>query len=289
MAKADVWMPLYVGDYLRDTPRFGAAEHGAYLMLIMALWIDGELPDDDEELCRIARCKPAEWRKIRQKIAGFFAISGGVWRHTKVDRVKADAVGRADAAEAKARRAAEARWSREKTGPGDASSIAPSNARRMPQALPGAVLEQCPKPSPSSVPSEQASETPDGRAWREAVALLTASGGMKESAARALFGKLLRDNKLAPSRMLGSLATAYALGTQDPQAYLTAAARRLASGGGDAKAAINVTEWTHDVWRAALAGFDQGGRWDDGTMGPRPGLPGCLVPPDLMVERRAAA
>ena len=47
------WMPLYVADYLANTGRLSAAEHGAYLLLIMQYWT-GRLPDDDTQLARIA-------------------------------------------------------------------------------------------------------------------------------------------------------------------------------------------------------------------------------------------
>jgi uncharacterized protein YdaU (DUF1376 family) len=75
-------MPLYVADYLRDTRKLTAAEHGAYLLLIMEYWTSGELPDDDRQLARIASMTPAEWRKARPNVQPFF-VDG--WKHKRID------------------------------------------------------------------------------------------------------------------------------------------------------------------------------------------------------------
>lgn len=76
------WMPLYVADYRADTAHLSAAEHGAYLLLIMHYWQTGSLPIDDEPLARIACMKPAEWRKARLTIAAFFTAE---WKHKRID------------------------------------------------------------------------------------------------------------------------------------------------------------------------------------------------------------
>lgn len=291
MAKADAWMPLWIGDYRRDTSRLTLAEHGAYLLLLMDSWTNGPPADDDAELCRILGCQPAEWRKIRQKIARFFTISGGVWHHKRVASEKAGAEERSGKAAAKARLAAEARWAREKGGEEPAGPMPQAMLQALPEAMPEDVLEQCPPPVTYSVPTEQASgETPDKRAWREAVALLTASGRMKEAAARSFFGKLLRDHKLAPYRLLPSITSADLKGTPDPQAYLRAAARRIATEAAPSgKPAPNVANWSADIWRAALEGYRQSGRWDAETMGPTPDEPGCWAPANVVEDWRAAA
>lgn len=75
-------MPLYVADYLRDTRKLTAAEHGAYLLLIMEYWTAGGLPDDDRQLARIASMGPAEWKRARANIEGFFHDG---WRHKRLD------------------------------------------------------------------------------------------------------------------------------------------------------------------------------------------------------------
>lgn len=40
---------------------------------------DGSLPDDDKLLARIARMRPAQWRKVRPTMARFFVIRDGKW------------------------------------------------------------------------------------------------------------------------------------------------------------------------------------------------------------------
>lgn len=76
------WMPLYVGDYLRDTRRLNAAEHGAYLLLIMEYWQAGHLPDDDVLLARIGCMSDREWKRAKPIIGPFFDEG---WRHKRID------------------------------------------------------------------------------------------------------------------------------------------------------------------------------------------------------------
>lgn len=110
MSKPDAWMPLFIGDYLGDTTRFNATQHGAYLLLIMDYWRNGPPPDDDDVLATAARCKPAEWKRIRASIADKFVIADGVWRHKRIDEELGDATERSSKAEEKARRGASAKW-----------------------------------------------------------------------------------------------------------------------------------------------------------------------------------
>lgn len=76
-------MPLYVADYLRDTRKLTPAEHGAYLLLIMEYWTSGGLPGDDRQLARVVGMSPAEWRKAKPNVQGFF---GNDWQsHKRID------------------------------------------------------------------------------------------------------------------------------------------------------------------------------------------------------------
>lgn len=75
-------MPLYIADYRADTAHLSAAQHGAYLLLIMHYWTTGGLPDDDGALARIACMTAAEWRKHRPVIAALFSPG---WKHKRIE------------------------------------------------------------------------------------------------------------------------------------------------------------------------------------------------------------
>ena len=88
MSGADKFMPMFWGDYARDTGHLNNAGHGAYLMLIKHYWCSARpLPDDDAQLWRIACCDSlGAWKKLRAAIEPFFHVAGGLWRHNRVDR-----------------------------------------------------------------------------------------------------------------------------------------------------------------------------------------------------------
>lgn len=72
MKNTDAWMPLFIADYLADTPHLSAVEHGAYLLLLMCQWRMGALPDDDKQLARMARCSLKQWQSIAPTVRAFF-------------------------------------------------------------------------------------------------------------------------------------------------------------------------------------------------------------------------
>jgi uncharacterized protein YdaU (DUF1376 family) len=123
-----VWMPFYVGDYLRDTRRLSTVEHGAYLLLIMEYWTQGGLPDDDKKLARIAGLSLDEWTDIRDNIADLFQPA---WQHKRIDAELAKAAARSDSAKEKANR----RW--------QSQGNPPDNADAMPQHMPQQSQSTC--------------------------------------------------------------------------------------------------------------------------------------------------
>lgn len=76
-------MPLYVADYLADTAHLSAAESGAYLHLIMHYWIKGGLPNDHQQLAKIARMSLKLFNRSVPVLAPFF---GPNWTHKRIDQ-----------------------------------------------------------------------------------------------------------------------------------------------------------------------------------------------------------
>ena len=92
--KTDAWMPLWIGDYLADTMHLTAAQHGAYLLLLMAHWRRPEgLPADADFLAATARMTREQWLSEAKACLAFFTERDGVLTHKRVveERAKAQA------------------------------------------------------------------------------------------------------------------------------------------------------------------------------------------------------
>jgi uncharacterized protein YdaU (DUF1376 family) len=72
-------MQFYVGDYIQKTMHLTTEQHGAYMLLLMALWNGGaSLPNDAARLARITRVSPKRWPMIWAEIASFFTVTDGL-------------------------------------------------------------------------------------------------------------------------------------------------------------------------------------------------------------------
>lgn len=103
------WMPLDIDDYMADTLHLSAAEHGAYMLLIMRYWKDGGLPSDERMIQRYSRLTIDQWTESRDVIAAFF---GEGWRHKRIDAE----LEKAAAIIEKRRAAADAKHAKSKSG-----------------------------------------------------------------------------------------------------------------------------------------------------------------------------
>jgi uncharacterized protein YdaU (DUF1376 family) len=136
--KTDIWMPLYIGDYLGDTMHLSTEQHGAYLLLIMAYWKNhGPIPDTDAWLSQATGMHDA-WSKHKEEIAKFFTIQAGLWHHKRIDAELAKAEKNSSSRSNAARTAANARHSKRASRIPDAPLT--HNQRK---------TEAVPSPSPS--------------------------------------------------------------------------------------------------------------------------------------------
>ncbi len=152
------WMPLYIGDYLRDTRRLSTLEHGAYLLLIMEYWTVGSLPTDDRQLARIAGLSIGEWTDIQPIIKTFFTDD---WKHARIDRELAEAEANFEKRSAAAKAAVAAREAKK--------ANRSSHGYRDDDRSDDPIDIHSPSPSPSSLRSES-SHPSDVRSAQEPVA-----------------------------------------------------------------------------------------------------------------------
>jgi len=79
-------MPIYTGDYLRDTRHLTPQKHGVYLLLLMHCWDQkGPLPLDEQECAGIANCRSSdEIEAIRYILGKYFVRMDDGWYNTRM-------------------------------------------------------------------------------------------------------------------------------------------------------------------------------------------------------------
>ncbi|RJO72831.1 MAG: DUF1376 domain-containing protein [Myxococcales bacterium] len=148
MKKPDIWMPLYIGDYLADTIGLSHAQHGAYLLAIMAYWRKGG-PLSEAEAQAIMGSEAAS-------LARFFNITDDGWSHSRIDSELASAETRREKKSQAGRKGNAVRYNCDSTDTSTGSqcdSTAIANPRSSPSPSPS------PSPSQSEPQSVLASQT----------------------------------------------------------------------------------------------------------------------------------
>jgi uncharacterized protein YdaU (DUF1376 family) len=135
---APAWLPMYWGDYIKDTRHLTVSEKGIYSDLIGLYSAHGSLPDDEARLARMVGATPDEWAAARPAVSAFFQPG---WQHKRIDAELAAAEARSTAARDKATK----RW-RGKPAP---------NAPAYAAALPELVLGTCNSQSQSQKEREE--------------------------------------------------------------------------------------------------------------------------------------
>lgn len=156
--KPDTWMPLYWGDYLRDTMHLTTEGHGAYLLLIGAYWTGGgPLPDDDEHLMAVARLDAKAWKKLKPALSRFFTLADGLWRHKRIDAEIAKARGISEKRQAAGKAGGNARAANAANGVANAKQTAKQNPTpSQPPSPSPSIAQQGEAPPPPAEPDQAA-------------------------------------------------------------------------------------------------------------------------------------
>lgn len=148
MAKADIWMPFYVADYLADTTRLTTEQHGAYMLLILDYWRNGPPPNDPAILAQITRMSVDAWSSAGRIVLAFFEQRDGLLVHKRIDQERAEANSNKSKKVAKAKAAAEVRWGK--------------NAQSTATSINHGMHGDCPSSSPSPSPTGDNKNNSDG-------------------------------------------------------------------------------------------------------------------------------
>lgn len=109
--KTDIWMPIYCGDWLKDTSHLSQGQHGAYFLLIVHYWQHGALRADSKQCYRIAMAFTAEERdNVDFVLSEFFKLTNGNLIQKRVEKELALALEKKEKAVSKAQKAAGERW-----------------------------------------------------------------------------------------------------------------------------------------------------------------------------------
>jgi uncharacterized protein YdaU (DUF1376 family) len=110
--KVDIWMPLYIADYLSSTSRLTTEQHGAYLLLIMDYWKSGAPPDNDLVLSQITKLSPTAWANARTMLQPFFEVVDGLWIQHRIESEMVKAKHNKQVNQKRGKAGAEARWNK---------------------------------------------------------------------------------------------------------------------------------------------------------------------------------
>lgn len=82
------FLPLYTGDYRRDTAHLSCSEHGIYLMLLMHCWDSkGPVPLDERKILGICNARSGdEIEALRRVLQEFFTAMDDGWYNKRMQR-----------------------------------------------------------------------------------------------------------------------------------------------------------------------------------------------------------
>lgn len=103
------WFPFNIKDFLANTKRLNTEAKGAYLLLMLDYYEQGQPPpDDDDVLATITELPLDVWQRHRRVLAPLFQIEGGFWRHERIEKERLEAGSKLASSHARAKAAGDA-------------------------------------------------------------------------------------------------------------------------------------------------------------------------------------
>jgi uncharacterized protein YdaU (DUF1376 family) len=299
--------PLWTDAYLADTHHLSTTEHGAYLLLLVAMWrSNGTLPNDDRQLAKFARLGSNQWQRIKPVLMPFFRISGSTLTQGRL----ADELQYVRDHSKKQAKNARSRWEN-RTAPPDAVQQHPpalsdgaganpleDNNGGDAMGMPDACQSDAPTPTPSSsknytagaVLSEPAvsdlspSTSRKGKyptefedAWRA----YPTDANMSKLKAFGAWKKLDADDR---SKVLAAIPAFIAHCRKNPDYRPVHMVRFITERRFDGFAPTAPREVSEADWRKRLIYARARSIWATSEWGPMPGAPGCLVPAEHLLD-----
>lgn len=146
--------PLWLDAYLLDTQELKTVEHGAYLLILFAMWrAGGFLPNNDAKLARCARLPLAKWMAMKPTMMEFLSVDGDQITQGRLQ----DEIEKARARSAKAAQSARAKY--RKTNRSPSALAGPKDSSRSASISVSVSKEE------SSLRSESSSQPSAARLW----------------------------------------------------------------------------------------------------------------------------
>jgi uncharacterized protein YdaU (DUF1376 family) len=272
-------LPLFTDAYLADTRHLTAQEHGAYLLLLMMAWRlpDCRLPDDDAKLAKWASLDARTWKRIKPTVMAFWTLAEDQWSQSRLTREREFVSKRADVA-------------RRNGATGGRPKTLNSNGSDNPAGSTRVTQTKAPSPNPSPKVETEASQH-----W-------TAARPKADELQRLLFDAAgisgFRDERhprlLDLSPIYGLIDAGYELHREILPVIRDKARNKTFSTWRYFEDAIIEAARANKAippkpaalvedWKSRMHYWHLDGTWATGY-GPKPGEPGCRVPPELLKD-----
>lgn len=263
------WFKHHPKDFALETGHFTPEEVGAYVRLRDHYWANnGQLPDDESLLARIAGISDQQWPNVRTILLTLFKIEDGVWTHPRLNEALSVSKESYETKSANGKRGAQARLKH---------GSSPAKAR--------------PKQSDSEAESESSIEDtpyspPEGDVYSDDFVKFWEAYPSKigkDAAFRAF--KLVIKKGATLEELLAGIER-YRLTKPDGIEYCTPA-KWLREGRWKDDVLVRETnahrqeDDSRRDWETRLTVYKPNGYWHP-DWGPKPEQAGCKAPPDLL-------